>query len=100
MITKALFLAKDPNRIAAPILHDHGPGHGREGGALIFTAEAWQTFLGTPALVRGPDVAPGATALAGDLSIDMLVLSSYWARQRPPSGGTGVIRGIGERSVL
>jgi hypothetical protein len=78
MIPKTLFLAKDPNRIAAPILHDHGPGHGREGGTLIFTAEAWQTFLGTPTLVRGPDAAPGAaTALAVDLSIDMLVLSSY-----------------------
>ena len=44
MIPKTLFLAKDPHRISAPILHDHGPG-----------------------------VAPGvATALAVDLSIDML----------------------------
>ena len=60
MIPKTLFLAKDPHRISAPILHDHGPG-----------------------------VAPGvATALAVDLSIDMLVLSSYWARQRPPAGGS------------
>src|ERR1700677_2071495 len=28
MITKDLFLAKDPNRIGARILHDHGPGYG------------------------------------------------------------------------
>jgi hypothetical protein len=50
MITKTFFLAKDPYRMTAPILHDHGPDQ------LFPSGEAVGGFLGGGA---GPDLVPG-----------------------------------------